>query len=120
MKIVTATVVDVEKALDAFKAAVSVDPSLEGLAGKKLASAVELILPKDGVSKDLNQAFNHGENWWAKNVLNGDLEGCTRDNRLDKIKQHVCQSPSYIRHMGVPSTKVKVERWLEETFPALT
>lgn len=120
MVISVATIFDVEKALSCFKAAVLLDPALEGLSGKKLAAVVEGLTLKDGVTKDLNQAFNHGESAWAKNVLNGEIEGCTMDNKLDKIKQHVLQTSAYRRHIGDVTTKPKVEQWLASTFPTPT
>ena len=112
-----ATIADVENALVILKAAVKADASVEAKAGKKLAAAIEFILPKSNVTKDLNQAYNHGESWWAKNVLNGQLEGCTTANKLDKIKQYVCQSSSYIRHTSDSGNKENVQRWLADKFP---
>jgi len=118
MKLSTsATIADVENALTILRAAVMADPTIEIKAAKKLAASVELILPKDGVTKDLNQAFNHGESWWAKNVLNGQAEGCTTGNKLEKIKQYVCQSSSYNRHTSDADTRDKVQRWLNDKFP---
>ena len=114
----TATIADVEQALDAFKAAAQLDQTLEGDSKKKLAAAVDALTPKDGVTKDLNQAFTYGENWWAKNVLNDNTEGCTKENKLEKIRLHILKSPAFIRHSADENTKVKVARWLADTFTA--
>lgn len=111
-----ATIVDVEKALEAFKTAVTLDPALEGLSGKKLAAVVEGLTPKDGVSKELNQAYTNGNKWWSVNFTNGEKEGCTKDNRLDKIKLYVLQTAAYRRLIGDSATKEKVELWLTTTF----
>jgi hypothetical protein len=113
----SAYVSDVEVVLASLKATIATDPQVEVEFGKKLATVVELLTPKDGVTKDLKQAFTHGENWWAKNVLNGNLDGCTTDNKLEKIKKHILMSSSYHRHVADDKTKVKVERWMNETFP---
>jgi len=117
MKITTATIADVEVALAAFKAAAQLDQSLEHDSKKKLAAAVDALTPKDGVTKDLNQAFTYGENWWAKSVLNDNADGCTKENKLEKIKLHVLKSPSYLRHSADENTRAKVARWLADTFP---
>lgn len=117
MKITTATITDVENALLAFKAAAEQDTKLEGLSAKKLAAAVDALTPKDGVAKDLNQAYTHAEKKWATNVLDEEKDGCTRDNKIEKIKQYVTESTSYIRLIKDSTTKDKAERWIAEKFP---
>ena len=119
MKSNTATVDDVEKALEDFKAAVAEDSSLEGLYGKKLAVVVDALTPKDGVTKLLNQQYGYGEKWWAKNVMDGEAEGCTKDNKLEKIKQYILRSNAYNRLHGDPKITDKVVRWMSERFPEL-
>lgn len=116
MKITTATIADVENALLAFKEAAEQDEKLEGLSAKKLAAAVIALTPKDGVAKDLQQAFTNGEKWWAVNALN-DKEGCTQANKLVKIKDYILKTDAYDRHFGNAETKTKVERWLVDKFP---
>lgn len=120
MKITTATITDVENALLAFQEAAEQDTKLEGLYAKKLAAAVEALTLKDGVTKDLQQAFTNGEKWWAVKVLSDKPEGCTKENKLEKIKQHVLKSDAYTRHFGNEETKGKVERWLAEKFPVMS
>lgn len=117
MKVVIATIADVEAAIAVLKKAVTVDPTLEGSSGKKLAASVELILPKDGVTKDLNQAHTHAEKKWAVNFAN-DLDACTKGNKAEKIKQYVCSTLAYTRLIADPGVKPKVESWLAEKFPA--
>ena len=118
MKITSANIVDVENALNAFKAAAQANPDLEAESKKKLAAAVEALTPKDGTTKLLNQAFTYGESWWAKNVLNGGLEGCTTDNKADKIRGHIHRSDAYSRLFNDTATKAKVEKWFQDDFPA--
>ena len=112
-----ATITDVENALLAFQVAVEQDPNLEARYGKKLANVVDALTPRDSVTKDLNQAFNHGESSWAKNVLNGELDGCTKDNKLAKIKEHILKTAAYNRLINNTSTKAKTEQWIATTFP---
>lgn len=116
MKRTTATIADVEAAIDVLKSAADVDPTLEGNAGKKLFAAEELILPKDGVTKVLNQAYGHAEKKWALNVVNDEKDGCTMGNKLEKIKQYVQKSDGYDRFSGNESTSDKVQTWLDEKF----
>lgn len=116
MKTLSATIDDVETALNAFKLAAQGDASLEHESRKKLAAAVDALTPKDDVTKLLNQSYNYGENWWAKNVLDNEKEGCKKENKLEKIKQHVLKSDAYHRLNGNEDTKGKVERWIEKKF----
>lgn len=117
----SACIVDVENAVAVLKAAAMVDPSLEGAAGKKLAAAVELILPKDGVTKVLNQAYGYAEKKWAINALSDkDTDGCTKENKLEKIKQYVLKSDGYDRFSKVEKTNIKVQQWLVEKFNVAT
>ena len=116
MKNTTATIVDVENALVAFKAAAQADRALEVQHGKKLAAAVEALTPKDGTTKLLNQAFTYGEGWWAKNVLNDGKDGCTTDNKQEKIAEHIRKSDAYSRLVNASDTKDKVEKWFTEDF----
>ncbi len=117
MKMNTATVADVEKALEEFKAAAGKDSALEGLYGKKLAIAADALTPKDGVIKDLNQAYTNAEKKWAKNVLNDEADGCKKDNKLEKIKHYVMKSDAYSRLISDEKTKAKVENWFEKNLP---
>lgn len=50
MKMNTATVADVEKALADLKVEIEADPTVEGLFAKKLAVAVEALTPKSAVT----------------------------------------------------------------------
>lgn len=117
-KSVSSTIVEVEHTLTILKQEAAKDPSIEAQYAKKLAAVVDLLSIKDGVTKDLNQAYTYGKNWWANNVTDGNLEGCTLENRLEKIKEHVLKSSAYSRHFNTPATKGKVEKWLRETFAA--
>lgn len=112
MKKTTATIAEVEAALVTFIAAAEKDKDLEKESGKKLAAAVEALTPKDDVTKELNQAYTNAEKWWAVNVLNDEKEGCTRDNKKDKIRSRVLQSDAWTRHIGNPDTKGKADQWL--------
>jgi len=116
MKKLTATIEDVQAALNAFIVASTEDASLEGLSGKKLAAAVDALTPKDSVTKDLNQAYTHADKKWAMNFAD-DQDACTKANRADKIKQYVTSSVGYNRLIADPATKGKVEKWLREKFP---
>jgi hypothetical protein len=115
----TATYADVVKALETFKTAMDTDPKLEGLFAKKLATAVDALTLKDGVTKDMSQAYTHAEKKWAMNVLDDEKEGCTRGNKLAKIREYVLESTSYKRHVKDPDTKAKVEKWIDEKFPGM-
>lgn len=116
MKIVSATIIDVENALVSFKAACAAESSLEARTGKKLAIVVEALTVKDGMTKVLNQAYGHAEKKWALNVLNGENDGCTRDNKLEKIKQYVLKTDGYDRFYNDDNTSDKVQTWLDEKF----
>jgi hypothetical protein len=116
MKITTATIADVENALLAFQAAAEQDTKLEGLSAKKLAAAVEALTPKDGLTKDLQQAYTNGEKWWSVRYGKDEAEGCTKENKLVKIKDYILKTDSYTRHFGNAKTKERVEEWLAEKF----
>lgn len=118
MNIVSATIIDVENVLASFKAACAADSSLEARTGKKLAIVVEALTVKDGMTKVLNQAYGHAEKKWALNVLNGESDGCTRNNKLEKIKQYVLKTDGYARFSSEEGTSDKVKTWLDEKFPA--
>lgn len=118
MKKLTATIEDVQSALTAFIAATTEDPSLEGLSGKKLAAVVDALTPKDSVTKDLKYAFTNAEKKWAMNFAD-DLDGCTKANRAEKIKQYVTSSVGYNRLIADLATKGKVEKWLKDKFPVI-
>ncbi|HXE96192.1 MAG TPA: hypothetical protein VN642_07295 [Dongiaceae bacterium] len=115
-KVSVSTIADVEKILVILKQEAAKDPKLEGKYDKKLAQAAELLSIKDGVTKDLNQAYTYGKNWWSTNVTDGGLEGCTMHNKDEKIMQHVMKSSAYTRHFNNAATKEKVEMWMLETF----
>ena len=117
MKLVTATIDDVKKATAALEAAIARDPDLAFKLGKKLAVAVDNIYPKDGVTKDLNQAYTNGEKWHAVNAKKKE-HGCTPENEAEKIKEYILKTNAYARHFGNPDTKSTVEEWLAEKFPA--
>ena len=117
-KSVSSTIAEVENILAALKLEVAKDASIEVQYAKKLAAAGELMSIKDGVSKDLNQAYTYGKSWWSTNVTDGELEGCTMANKDEKIKGHVLKSSAYSRHFNNAATKAKVEKWLAETFAA--
>ena len=115
-KKIIATIADVENALATFKAAAQKDPNLEAASGKKLAAAVEYLTAKDGVTKDLNYAYTNGEKWWAVKVLSDKPDGCTKENKLEKIRQQILNSDAYTRHSSNPDTKEKAEAWLVDKF----
>lgn len=117
MKRTTATIADIEAAIVVCKAAFTIDPTLEGSSGKKLFAAEELILPKDGVTKVLNQAYGLAEKKWALNVVTEEKDGCTMGNKLEKIKQYVQKSDGYDRFSNNKSTTEKVQTWLDKKFP---
>jgi hypothetical protein len=118
MKQVTATIADVKRELAALEAAIAKDPTLEGLVGKKLATAVDALTPKDGVTKDLQQAYTNGEKWWSVRFADDEAEGCTKENKLVKIREYILKTDAYGRHYGTAVTREKVEQWLTEKFPA--
>lgn len=115
-KTVIATIANVERILAELKAEAAKNPNIEVKYEKKLAIAADVLSIKDGVTKDLNQAYTYGKNWWSTNVTDGNLEGCTMANKLEKIMDHVLKSSAYTRHFNNSATKEKVEMWLEETF----
>ena len=116
MSLTIATIADVENALLAFQAAAELDANLEARAGKKLAAVVDALTPKDGVTKDLNQAYTHAEKKWAVNYAD-EKDACTKGNKAEKIKQYVCSTLAYTRLIADPTTKPKVETWLSGKFP---
>ena len=118
MKIISAVVADVEKALEEFKAACKDNPYLEASSGKKLAAAVDVLTPKDNVTKNMNQAYTNAEKKWAMNVLNGQADGCEATNKLMKIKEYVQGSTSYNRLAKDPTTVGKVSKWVIDKFDA--
>ncbi|TGU71174.1 hypothetical protein E4633_12565 [Geomonas terrae] len=111
-----ATIADVKRELANLDAAVAKDPSLEGLMGKKLWVVVDNLTIKDGVTKDLKQAYTNGEKWHAVNAKKK-LYGCTDDNEQEKIKEYILGTDAYARHYGNPDTRAKVEKWLADMFP---
>ena len=117
-KLTTATIADVENALLAFQAVCELDPNLEARSGKKLAAAANLINPNDGVTKDMRQAYTNGEKWWSVRYAKDEAEGCTKENKLVKIREFILRTDAYARHFGNDETRDKVERWMAETFPA--
>ena len=113
----TATIIDVEKTLATLKSAITANPSLEVEYGKKMADVVDLLTLKDGVTKDLGQAYTNAEKRWAVNYAD-EIDGCTKLNKLDKIKLYMVASSGYVRHHNNPDTKVKVEKWMSDKFSA--
>lgn len=116
MSVTSSCILDVENVLASFKAACDADKGLEARSGKKLAIVVDALTIKDGMTKVLNQAYGHAEKKWALNVLNGETDGCTRDNKLVKIKQYVQKTDGYDRFFSEESTTDKVQTWLDEKF----
>ena len=116
-KFVTATISEVESALVTLKTLCATTPGLEGQYGKKFGAVVELLTLKDGVTKDLNQAYTNAEKKWAVNYAN-DLDSCSKINKLEKIRQYVLVADGYTRHFNNADTKLKVENWLAEKFSA--
>lgn len=116
-KLITATISEVETALVTLMELCATTPGLEGQYGKKFGAVVELLTLKDGVTKDLNQAYTNGGKKWAMNYAN-DLDSCTKANKLDKIRQYVLVADGYTRHFNNADTKIKVENWLAEKFTA--
>lgn len=115
-KLESATIADVEKAFANYKAAAIANPKREGLDAKKLAGVVLGLLPKSDTSKLLAQAMNIGESKWAKNVVNDNAEGCTKDNKKEKIMDHITSTAAYKKLMSDPDTKIEAEAWIERTF----
>jgi hypothetical protein len=115
MKPITATITEVESALAAFIAASANDEKLEGLSAKKLAAAVDALTLKDNVTKDMNQAYNHAHKKWAVNFADGS-DGCSRENKLEKIQMYMADSSSYKRLSKDPATEHKVSAWMSKTF----
>lgn len=115
-KIITATIREVEAALANLKALCAITTGLELQNCKKLGAVVELLTPKDGVTKDLNQAYTNAEKKWAMNYAN-DLDGCTKVNKLDKIQQYVLVAEGYNRHANDDESMSKVISWLADKFP---
>lgn len=118
MQSAAATIADVKRELEAFEAAVAKDQSLEVKYGKKLWVVVDNLSIKDGVTKDLNQAYTNAEKWWAVNALR-DKEGCNKDNRDEKMKGRILKSDVWTRHHGNADTEDKADKWLTEKFKAL-
>jgi hypothetical protein len=111
-----ATIADVRSAIEALELAAQKDQKLEGLMAKKLAMAIDYLTIKDGVTKDLNQAYTNGEKWWAVNYANDEKDGCTKANKIEKIKARVLASDVWVKHHGNSKTKDKAEAWLAEKF----
>jgi len=111
-----ATIAEVKNAVVALELAAQKDQKLEGLMAKKLATAIDYLTIKDGVTKDLNQAYTNAEKWWAVNVMKGDKEGCNKANKDEKIKARVMMSDVWAKHHGDEATKEKAENWLVEKF----
>jgi hypothetical protein len=111
-KILIATIADVENVLAGYKQRVAANPKLEALDGKKLGSIVCLLKPKTSVPKLLTQAYGYGESKWAKNVLNDNAEGCTKENKLEKITEHILSTEAYKKFIKDTDTKDEAEAWM--------
>ena len=116
-KMLFATIADVEASLANYKLRVAAKPELEKLDGKKLAVVVETLAKKSNVPKLLLQAHGHGESNWAKNVMNNNHDGCTADNKLEKIKTHILSTSAYINFINNPDTREDAEEWMKAEFP---
>lgn len=116
MSNLSSCILDVENVLATLKAACVADRNLEARMSKKLAAVVEALTVKDGMTKVLNQAYGHAEKKWALNVLNGEKDGCTRDNKLEKIQSYVTKTDGYDRFSNDPKTSDNVLVWLVEKF----
>jgi len=111
-----ATIAEVKNAVQVLELAIQMDQKLEGLMAKKFAMAIDYLTIKDGVTKDLNQAYTNGEKWWAVNFANDEKDGCTKANKIEKIKARVLASDVWAKHHGNSNTKDKAEAWLAEKF----
>lgn len=111
-----ATLAVAENAFETLKKLVVAKPELEAQLGKKLGDVVDLLKPRSDVSKLLGQAYNIGEGKWAKNVLDKNSEGCTTDNKKQKIMDHITSTPAYRRLVGDDSIKDEVNAWMEDRF----
>lgn len=116
MQNASTTIADVKRELANFEAAADKDKHLEAKYAKKLWLVVDNLTIKDGVTKDLNQAYTNGEKWWAVNVMKGDKEGCNKDNKDEKVKARVLKSDAWAKHHGNPDTEEKAEKWLADKF----
>ncbi|WP_224982704.1 hypothetical protein [Geomonas agri] len=109
MKPDIATLEDVHNAVAAFVAAAEVDSTLERRSGKKLAAAVAALLLND--TKDLKQAYTNGEKWWSVNAIKR-KEGCTLENRNQKIEEFIRRSDAWARFNSNEQNRERAEQWL--------
>lgn len=92
----------------------------------KVNKLLEALTIKNGVTKQLNQAYTYGERDWALAFANGTS---TRGQKNQHIKDHIMKTDAFRRFTTVPSTGsdgviAKAEKakndamaWIAEKFP---
>lgn len=115
MKISTATVADVEKALGDFKAAVAEDTSLEGLYAKKLAVAVDALAPKSTLSGVFKRLQGNALRDFALNKEQGTV-GYSDATKAQKIREYVLAR--FRSYMEDPKTTPEASKLFYAAYPA--
>jgi len=92
----------------------------------KVNKLLEVLTIKNGVTKQLNQAYTNGEKEWALAFSNGTA---TREGKSLAIKTHIVQTDAFKRFTTVPSTGTPAEvakaekarqdamAWIADKFP---
>ena len=91
----------------------------------KVNKLLEFMTIKNGVTKQLNQAYTYGEKAWALAFANGTA---TREVKEQFIKAHITQTDAYKRFTTVPTgTAPEIDKaekakkdalaWIAEKFP---
>lgn len=114
MSVNTATITDVENALDALKTIIAEDPGIEGLQGKKLAAAVDALTIKTTVSSVFKRLQGNALRDFAVGKEEG-KPGYGDDTKEQKIKEYV-----FIRfssYMEDPKTSKEATRLFNAAYP---
>ena len=117
MKSNTATVADVEKALEGFKAAVAEDSSLEGLYAKKLAVAVDALAPKSTLSGVFKRFQGNALKDFAVKKEQG-TAGYSNETKEQKIREYVLAR--FRLYMDDPKTTQEASKLFYAAYPSET
>lgn len=115
MKNKTAKIEDVRKALELLEHMIAEDPSLEGLLGKKLASAVDELTPKSTVSSVFKRLQGNALRDFALSKENGKV-GYADDTKNQKVQEYV--HSRFKSYMEDPKTSREAIALYNATYPS--
>jgi len=114
MKINTATIEDVEKALEALKAEIKADAAVAGLLAKKLAVAVEALTPKSTVSGVFKRLKRNALRDFAVGKEEG-TPGYNDEAKEQKIREYV--AGRFRSYLEDPKTSAEANRLFNAAYP---